>query len=153
VGQLLGVLEKTLRKEFHPVAEICRVHAPLAINKLKLGRLIEGLLNWWSRGADKTAMSSDRYIPRKPPRFLVDMDARFRVIGTQKWIDGKLINLSSGGLCLKTKQTLIPHDAIEIEVETIDKRAQKRKRRVIARVIWGREDRYGMQFVKPAKSA
>ncbi len=93
----------------------------------------------------KTKLSN---LPRKPARYPVDMPTTFRVKGEDDWHRGNLVNLSTGGFCLQTGTELKSNLVIELLVDTVDKSRRKHRRVVIARVVWKRLTRYGLQFVR-----
>lgn len=91
-------------------------------------------------------------IRRQPKRFPVELSARFRSAdGAEKdWVEGHLVNLSEGGLCLKAEaEILIPGEVLEIVIDSIDKKGVKHKRLMRAKVVWRKEGRAGVQFMKP----
>ena len=89
---------------------------------------------------------AERADDKKAPRFRVELNARFRVVGTFQWNDALVVNLSSTGLCLQSKAELNPGDLLELEIETYDSIHHAHKRRIIATIQWRRWQRYGLKF-------
>ena len=95
--------------------------------------------------------SAAKNISRKPERYDVEINATFRAVGSLEWFDAELVNLSFGGLCMKSGATLTQDQVLEFVVETVDAEQNRHRRRVIARVIWRREGRYGVQFLQSTR--
>lgn len=87
-------------------------------------------------------------IARQPERFSVDMPTTFRVHGESDWYRGTLVNLSSGGFCLQTTAALRTHQILEFLIDTVDKSRRKHRRIVMAKIVWKRLSRHGVQFVR-----
>ncbi|MCM2280705.1 MAG: PilZ domain-containing protein [Bdellovibrionaceae bacterium] len=87
---------------------------------------------------------------RQPQRFQVNIPARFRPAGTStEWLEGRLLNLSEGGLCLESQgQTLLPGEILEIVIDTIDGKGIPRKRFIRAKIVWRKDGRTGVQFMR-----
>jgi hypothetical protein len=85
---------------------------------------------------------------RKPERYPVDISTTFRIKGEQEWHRGTLVNLSTGGFCLQTSTPLRSNLLIEFIFDTIDKSRRKHRRIVVAKVVWKRLTRHGVQFVR-----
>ena len=89
---------------------------------------------------------AERADDKKAPRFRVELEAKFRFVGTFQWTDVTVVNLSSTGLCLQTRAELLPGDLIEMEIETFDSVQHAHRRRLVATVQWRRWLRYGLKF-------
>lgn len=89
-------------------------------------------------------------IKRQPKRFPVDMPARFRAAEEPgEWLEGRLLNLSEGGLCLAAAaEFLLPGEIVEIVIESVDKKGVPRRRLVRAKVVWRKNGRAGVQFMR-----
>ncbi len=87
-------------------------------------------------------------LPRKPARYPVDLPATFRVKGEQDWHMGTLINLSAGGFCLQTGTVMKSNMVLELLFDTVGKGRRKHRRLVLARIVWKRLTRYGLEFVR-----
>ncbi len=90
-------------------------------------------------------------IKRLPPRFPVDMSARFRSAEGEnaEWREGRLLNLSEGGLCLKAdSESLMPGEILEIVIDSVDKKGIARRRLLRAKVVWRKADKAGVQFMR-----
>lgn len=87
---------------------------------------------------------------RAPKRFPVDMPAKFRVADSDgDWIEGRLLNLSESGLCLQAEaELLLPGETLEILIHSVDKKGMIRKRLMRAKVVWRKEGRAGVQFMR-----
>jgi hypothetical protein len=89
----------------------------------------------------------------KFPRYGVDLSAIFKTVGSIDWQVVHLRNLSLGGACVQTNADLAPEQVLEMVVETFDLSHAKHRRRLVARVVWRQENRYGLEFVRvPQKS-
>jgi hypothetical protein len=84
---------------------------------------------------------------RHPPRFKTDLAVKFRLANsTMEYNLGRLVNLSSGGVCLWTKSKLIAGEKLEMVVESVDKKGLKRRRLLRAKVTWVKGLEAGLMF-------
>jgi len=90
---------------------------------------------------------------RPPQRYQVEMPTRFRVMGTrERFSEAQMRNLSEGGLCIETSQPLNRGDLIEVIAETTDSSGVVHKRLIRARVIWCKDGKAGIQFLRSRPS-
>lgn len=88
-------------------------------------------------------------IGRHPPRFKTDLAVKFRLANSATdFQHGRLVNLSAGGVCLWTKSKINSGEKLEMIVESVDKRGQKRKRLLRAKVSWVKGEQAGLEFDK-----
>jgi hypothetical protein len=88
-------------------------------------------------------------IGRHPPRFKTDLAVKFRLANSSTdFLLGRLVNLSAGGLCLWTKANVNSGEKIEMIVESVDKKGQKRRRLLRAKVSWVKGEKAGLEFEK-----
>lgn len=93
---------------------------------------------------------------RAHTRFRVDLPVRIRPLGTFRWQEGSLINLSKGGICLEARpsakgeaRSVFETGAwLEVEIPTVDREGKPRERRMEAEVQWSKGRRYGLRFVR-----
>ncbi len=85
-------------------------------------------------------------VKRKHPRFPTDLECLFRVEGTFAWDNGELLNLSKGGVCIKAKVPPAKDAIVEIEIDLVTDRGDRKKRKMKARVMWKRGKRAGLNF-------
>jgi hypothetical protein len=84
----------------------------------------------------------------KFPRYQVDLSAIFKTLGSLDWQIAHLQNLSQTGLCVQTTADLYPEQILEMVVETTDQSQTKHRRRLVTRVVWRRDNRYGLEFMQ-----
>lgn len=87
---------------------------------------------------------------QKHQRFDIDLSAKFRVVGSIEWHDGRILNLSEGGVCLATRNGVDPEQIVELIVETVDRFSQPHLRRIMAKIVWQNEQRHGLKFLRTA---
>ncbi|HWU44921.1 MAG TPA: PilZ domain-containing protein [Bdellovibrio sp.] len=92
-------------------------------------------------------MAIETDIKRKYPRFPTDLTCLFRSEGTFAWESGELLNLSKGGVCIKSKTPPAKDAIIEIEIDLFTEQSGWKKRKMKARVMWRRGKRAGLHFV------
>jgi hypothetical protein len=94
----------------------------------------------------------NKITPRRFPRFATDVVCRFRSEGTFQWMEGELVNLSKGGVCLKAKSPPMKDEIVELEMDLLSEKGEWRKRRLRAKAVWKRGKRSGLMFLPSAKS-
>lgn len=90
--------------------------------------------------------------PRKFPRFPTDVVCLFRHEGAFQWSEGELVNMSKGGVCLKSKVPPARGSLVELEVELLTKDGSFKKRRLKAKVVWRRGVRAGLLFLGASRT-
>ena len=95
--------------------------------------------------------SAAKMISRQPQRYDVEINATFRAVGSVDWANAELVNLSFGGLCMRSSAPLTKDQVLEFIVETVDAQKNRHRRRVVARVVWKRDGRYGVQFLQSTR--
>lgn len=99
-------------------------------------------------------MSTQKGIARAPQRFPTELEAQFRVYGTNEpWTLGRVVNLSETGACLEAGHESGAGDILELIIESIDRRGQRRKRIMCAKIIWLKSGKSGLEFVKKRRQA
>ena len=82
---------------------------------------------------------------RGHPRHLVEIRAKVRPVGATYFVDGHLINLSKGGTCIESTMHFFPGQMLEILVPAAP--SAGKDHRILATVIWRRENHHGVSFV------
>lgn len=96
-------------------------------------------------------MKSASELSQKHQRFDIDLSAKFRVVGSIDWRDGRILNLSEGGVCLTTSEGVDPEQVVELIVETVDRFSQPHLRRIMAKIVWQKKQRHGLKFLRSTK--
>ena len=93
-------------------------------------------------------------LSRFPPRFASDLPVKFRLASSATELqNGRLVNLSAVGVCLRSKAKLYPGEIIEMIIESIDKKGLKRRRIIRGKIAWVKGEKAGLEFAKTGKTS